>query len=84
MYMRQVAEYIKYLHSSIRTHCAVYSLYNNTHDYISARRVCNARVAVCRTTMGCADYVAPSRSNSKETHSFNMFYTDTVLSNGLI
>ena len=38
--MRQVAEFMKYLQSSIRTHRAVYSLYNNTHDYISARRVC--------------------------------------------
>ena len=38
--MRQVAEYIKYLQSSICIHRAVYSLYNNTHDNISAGRVC--------------------------------------------
>ena len=26
----------------------------------------DARVTVCRTIMGCADYVARSKSNSKE------------------
>ena len=30
------------------------------------RRAVHARVTVCRTIMGCADYVARSKSNSKE------------------
>ena len=32
------------------------------------RLAVRARVAVHRTIIGCADYVAPSRSNSKEEH----------------
>ena len=30
------------------------------------RRAVHARVTVCRTIMGCADYVTRSKSNSKE------------------
>ena len=47
--MRQVAEYIKYLQSSIyvyTSHCVF--VYNNTHDYISVRRVCK-HVPVARS-----------------------------------
>ena len=45
--MRRVAECIEYQKkSSICTHRAVYS-YNNTHDYVSVRRVCK-HVSVAR------------------------------------
>ena len=37
--MRQVAEYIKYMKSSICTNHVCVFIYNNTHDYISVRRV---------------------------------------------
>ena len=41
LYVRQIGEYIKDLQSSICTHRAVQSyIYNNTHDYLSVRRVC--------------------------------------------